>query len=403
MSASFPAPAAPLKYPVTDSVRDAFERSKRRSSELIPEHEWLGKLARSEATGVQPRIKLGLDPTAPDIHLGHTVVLNKLRELQDLGHTVIFLIGDFTSIIGHPSGRNTTRPPLTRDQIEANASTYYTQASLVLDPARTEIRYNSEWSDPLGARGMIQLAARYTVARMMERDDFSKRFKAGTPISVHEFLYPLMQGYDSVALRSDLELGGTDQKFNLLVGRALQAEYGQEPQCIMTMPLLEGLDGVEKMSKSKGNYIAVAEPANSMFAKLMSISDDLMWKYFDLLSHRSIEEIAALRRETADGRNPRDAKVELAKEITARFHGAAGAEAGATDFALRARGGIPDDIPEVSFDGAPLAIGALLKQAGLAPSTSEAMRLLEGGGVRIDGAVVSDRALKVPAGTFVVH
>ena len=403
ISASFPAPAAPLKYPVTDSVRAAFERSKRRSSEVIPEQEWLAKLARSEATGVPLRIKLGLDPTAPDIHLGHTVVLNKLRELQDLGHTVIFLIGDFTSMIGDPSGRNTTRPPLTREQIEENASTYYAQASLVLDPARTEIRYNSEWSDPLGARGMIQLAARYTVARMMERDDFSKRFKAGTPISVHEFLYPLMQGYDSVALRSDLELGGTDQKFNLLVGRALQAEYGQEPQCIMTMPLLEGLDGVEKMSKSKGNYIAISDSSNEMFAKLMSISDELMWKYFDLLSTRPEAEVAALRSETAAGRNPRDAKVELAKEITARFHGSAGAEAGAADFALRARGGIPDDIPELSFDGAPLGIGALLKQARLAPSTSEAMRLLEGGGVRINGAVVSDRALKIPAGTFVVQ
>jgi len=403
MSAPFPVPAAPLKHPVTDSVRAAFERSKRRSSELIPEHEWLGKLARSEATGVPLRIKLGLDPTAPDIHLGHTVVLNKLRELQDLGHTVIFLIGDFTSMIGDPSGRNTTRPPLTREQIEANASTYYAQASLVLDPARTEIRYNSEWSDPLGARGMIQLAARYTVARMMERDDFSKRFKAGTPISVHEFLYPLMQGYDSVALRSDLELGGTDQKFNLLVGRALQAEYGQEPQCIMTMPLLEGLDGVEKMSKSKGNYIAISDSPNDMFAKLMSISDELMWKYFDLLSTRPESEIASLRADTAAGRNPRDAKVELAKEITARFHGAGAAEAGAADFALRARGGIPEEIPELSLDGAPIGIGALLKQAGLAPSTSEAMRLLEGGGVRIDGAVISDRALKVPAGTFVVQ
>jgi tyrosyl-tRNA synthetase len=403
ISASLPAPAAPLKYPVTDSVRAAFERSKRRSSELIPEHEWLAKLARSEATGVPLRIKLGLDPTAPDIHLGHTVVLNKLRELQDLGHTVIFLIGDFTSMIGDPSGRNTTRPPLTREQIEENASTYYSQASLVLDPARTEIRYNSEWSDPLGARGMIQLAARYTVARMMERDDFSKRFKAGTPISVHEFLYPLMQGYDSVALRSDLELGGTDQKFNLLVGRALQTEYGQEPQCIMTMPLLEGLDGVEKMSKSKGNYIAISDAPNDMFAKLMSISDELMWKYFELLSTRSDAEIAALRAQTAAGRNPREAKVALAKEITARFHGAAAAEAGAADFDLRARGGIPDDIPEVSFDGAPVAIGALLKQARLAPSTSEAMRLIEGGGVRIDGAVVSDRALKVPAGTFVLQ
>ncbi|HSC63306.1 MAG TPA: tyrosine--tRNA ligase, partial [Caldimonas sp.] len=333
----------------------------------------------------------------------HTVVLNKMRQLQDLGHQVIFLIGDFTAMIGDPSGRNTTRPPLTREQIEANASTYYAQASLVLDRARTEIRYNSEWSDPLGARGVIQLAARYTVARMMERDDFSKRFKAGTPISVHEFLYPLMQGYDSVALRSDLELGGTDQKFNLLVGRALQAEYGQEPQCIMTMPLLEGLDGVEKMSKSKGNYIAISEPPNDMFAKLMSISDELMWKYFDLLSTRSGADIAKLRSEVAQGRNPRDAKVALAKEITTRFHGAAAAEAGAADFSLRARGGIPADIPEISFEGAPLGIGALLKQAGLAPSSSEAMRLLEGGGVRIDGAVVSDRALKVSAGTFVVQ
>ncbi len=403
MSASFPAPVAPSKYPVTDSVRTALERSRRRASELLPEDEWLAKLARSEATGVPLRIKLGLDPTAPDIHLGHTIVLNKLRELQDLGHTVIFLIGDFTSMIGDPSGRNTTRPPLTREQIEANARTYYAQASLVLDPGRTEIRYNSEWSDPLGARGMIQLAARYTVARMMERDDFSKRFKAGTPISVHEFLYPLMQGYDSVALRSDLELGGTDQKFNLLVGRALQAEYGQEPQCIMTMPLLEGLDGVEKMSKSKGNYIAISEPAKDMFAKLMSISDELMWKYFELLSQRNAAEIAALRAATAAGANPRDAKVQLAKEITARFHGAAGADAGAADFDLRARGGIPDEIEAVALDGAPLGIGAVLKQARLALSTSEALRLVDGGGVRVDGAVVADRGLKLPAGTFVVQ
>jgi tyrosyl-tRNA synthetase len=403
MSASFPAQAAPQKYPVTDSVREAFEQSRRHCSELIPEHEWLAKLARSEATGVPLRIKLGLDPTAPDIHLGHTVVLNKLRQLQDLGHTVIFLIGDFTSMIGDPSGRNTTRPPLTKQQIEENASTYYAQASLVLDPSRTEIRYNSEWSDPLGARGLIELAARYTVARMMERDDFSKRFKAGTPISVHEFLYPLMQGYDSVALRSDLELGGTDQKFNLLVGRALQAEYGQEPQCIMTMPLLEGLDGVEKMSKSKGNYIAIADSPNDMFAKLMSISDDLMWKYFDLLSWRPTKDIAQLRAEVVAGRNPRDAKVALAKEITARFHGAAAAEAAEADFMLRARGGIPDAIAEISLDGAPLGIGNLLKQAGLAPSSSEALRLVEGGGVRIDGTVVSDRGLKVAAGTFVVQ
>jgi len=388
---------------VTDSVRRALATSLRRCSELIPENEWLRKLARSEATGVPLRIKLGLDPTAPDIHLGHTVVLNKLRELQDLGHTVIFLIGDFTSMIGDPSGRNTTRPPLTRAQIETNASTYYAQAKLVLDPTRTEIRYNSEWSDPLGARGMIELAARYTVARMMERDDFSRRFKAGTPISVHEFLYPLMQGYDSVALKADLELGGTDQKFNLLVGRALQAEYGQEPQCIMTMPLLEGLDGVEKMSKSKGNYIAISDPPNDMFGKLMSISDDLMWKYFDLLSTRSEADIAGVRAEIAGGRNPRDAKVALANEITSRFHGPKAAEAAAADFDLRARGGIPEEIGAVTLEGAPLGIGAVLKQARLAPSTSEALRLVDGGGVRVDGGVVSDRALKLPAGTFVVQ
>jgi len=376
---------------VTDLARHAVD--------VLPE----GELERKLGLGRPLRVKLGVDPTSADIHLGHTVVLNKLRELQDLGHTVIFLIGDFTSMIGDPSGRNTTRPPLTREQIEANASTYYAQASLVLDPARTEIRYNSEWSDPLGARGLIELAARYTVARMMERDDFSRRFKAGTPISIHEFLYPLMQGYDSVALRSDLELGGTDQKFNLLVGRALQSEYGQEPQCIMTMPLLEGLDGVEKMSKSKGNYIAIADRPNDMFAKVMSISDELMWKYYELLSFRSVDDIARLRAETGDGRNPRDAKVALAREITARFHGGAAADAAEADFNLRARGGIPDQIEAVSLDGAPLGIGAVLKQARLAPSTSEAMRLIEGGGVRIDGAVVSDRSLKVPAGTFVVQ
>jgi tyrosyl-tRNA synthetase len=391
------------KHPVTDTVLEAMRISRFRCSELLPEVDWLGKLARAEATHVPLRVKLGLDPTAPDIHLGHTVVLNKLRELQDLGHTVIFLIGDFTSMIGDPSGRNTTRPPLTREQIDANAKTYYAQASMVLDGSKTEIRYNSEWSDPLGARGMIELASRYTVARIMERDDFSKRFKAGTPISIHEFLYPLMQGYDSVALKSDLELGGTDQKFNLLVGRSLQAEYGQEPQCVMTMPLLEGLDGVEKMSKSKGNYIGITEPANDMFAKLMSLSDALMWKYFELLSFRQPGEIARLKAEIEAGRNPRDAKVLLAKEITARFRGTAGADTAEADFNLRARGGIPDEIESVRLEGAPLGIGAVLKQARLAPSTSEAMRLLDGGGVRVDGAVIADRGLRLPAGTFVVQ
>jgi tyrosyl-tRNA synthetase len=267
-------------FPVTDRVQESLAVTLRGCEELIPEGDWVRKLARSEATGVPLRIKLGLDPTAPDIHVGHTVVLNKMRQLQDLGHTVIFLIGDFTTLIGDPSGRNSTRPPLTREEIEINAQTYYRQASMVLDPARTEIRYNSEWGDALGSRGMIQLAARYTVARMMERNDFHDRFKSGAPISVHEFLYPLMQGYDSVALKSDLELGGTDQKFNLLVGRHLQAEYGQEPQCILTMPLLEGLDGIEKMSKSKNNYIGISEDANTMFAKCLSISDVLMWRWY---------------------------------------------------------------------------------------------------------------------------
>ena len=389
--------------PITDRVREAMAVSLRGCDELLPQADWLAKLARAEASGTPLRIKLGLDPTAPDIHIGHTVVLNKMRQLQDLGHTVIFLIGDFTSMIGDPSGRNSTRPPLTREQIEANAQTYYAQASLVLDPQRTEIRYNSEWSDALGARGMIQLAAKYTVARMLERDDFTKRFKSGVPISVHELLYPLMQGYDSVALKSDLELGGTDQKFNLLVGRALQAEYGQEPQCILTMPLLEGTDGVEKMSKSKGNYIGITEPANTMFAKLLSISDELMWKYFTLLSFRPEAEIAKLRAEVGAGRNPKDAKVMLARVITTRFHGAAAADAAEQDFQRRAAGGVPDEIPSVALGGAPLAIGALLKAAGLAPSTSEALRLVEQGGVRIDGAVVSDKALKVGAGTCVVQ
>ena len=390
-------------FPITDSVREALAISLRGCDELIPQDEWLKKLARSAATGTPLRIKLGLDPTAPDIHVGHTVVLNKMRQLQNLGHQVIFLIGDFTSLIGDPSGRNNTRPPLTREQIQTNAETYYKQASLVLDPARTEIRYNSEWSDLLGARGMIALAAKYNVARMMERDDFAKRYKAGQSISVHEFLYPLMQGYDSVALKSDLELGGTDQKFNLLVGRHLQAEYGQEPQCILTMPLLEGLDGVEKMSKSKNNYIGISEDANSMFAKVLSISDVLMWRWYTLLSFQSEAAIAALQREVAAGRNPKDAKVALAKEITARFHSAAAADAAEQDFIKRSQGGIPDEIAEISLSGAPLGIGALLKMAGLAASSGEGNRLIDGGGVRVDSSVVSDKALKLQAGTYVLQ
>ena len=390
-------------HPVTDRVLEALAVTQRGCEELIPEDAWLKKLARSEATGQPLRIKLGLDPTAPDIHIGHTVVLNKMRQLQDLGHQVIFLIGDFTSLIGDPSGRNSTRPPLTPEQIKVNAETYYKQASLVLDPSKTEIRYNSEWCVPLGSMGMIQLASKYTVARMMERNDFHDRFHANTPISVHEFLYPLMQGYDSVALKSDLELGGTDQKFNLLMGRHLQAEYGQEAQCILTMPLLEGLDGVEKMSKSKNNYIGISEAPNTMFAKVLSISDVLMWRWYTLLSFKSMAEIDALKKEIEGGRNPKDAKVALAKEITARFHGAAAAEAAEQDFINRSKGGVPDDIPEVSLNGAPMGIAALLKAAGLAPSSSEANRLIDGGGVRVDSSVVSDKGLKLDAGTFVVQ
>ncbi|MFZ4054773.1 MAG: tyrosine--tRNA ligase [Polynucleobacter sp.] len=390
-------------FPLTPAVFTALEVTKRGCDELLVEADWLTKLARSQATGEPLRIKLGLDPTAPDIHLGHTVVLNKLRQLQDLGHTVIFLIGDFTSMIGDPSGRNSTRPPLTVEAIAENAQTYYKQASLVLDPNKTEVRYNSEWCDPLGARGLIQLAAKYTVARMLERDDFTKRYKSGTPISVHEFLYPLMQGYDSVALKSDLELGGTDQKFNLLVGRELQREYGQEPQCILTMPLLVGLDGVEKMSKSKNNYVGISEPASEMFGKLMSISDELMWDYYLLLSFRPVAEIDLMKQEVAAGRNPRDCKVLLAQEIVSRFHSSQAADKALEDFNHRAKGGIPDDIPEVTLEGAPLSLAALLKMAGLAPSTTEANRNIEQNGVKIDGTVVTDKGIKLEAGNYIVQ
>ena len=395
--------AAQTALVLSDRVQEALAITKRGVDELLIESEFAQKLARSEKTGVPLRIKLGLDPTAPDLHLGHTVVLNKMRQLQNLGHQVIFLIGDFTSMIGDPSGRNVTRPPLTKEQIEINAMTYFAQASLVLDASKTEIRYNSEWCDPLGARGIIQLASHYTVARMIERDDFTKRFQGGIPISVHEFLSPLMQGYDSVALKSDLELGGTDQKFNLLVGRELQKQYGQEQQCILTMPLLEGLDGVEKMSKSKNNYIGITEPGNTMFAKLMSISDVMMWRYYELLSWRSIAELAQLKREVEEGRNPRDAKVALAQEIVARFHSQQAAEDALADFVNRSKGGIPDDIPAVTLAGAPLGIPQLLKQAGLCPSTSEAMRKIDQGGVRIDGTVISDKGLQVAAGEFVLQ
>jgi|UniRef100_UPI0040487BDE tyrosyl-tRNA synthetase len=391
-------------YPITDFVKESLQIAKRGCDELLVEQAFIQKLARSHAENVPLRIKLGLDPTAPDIHLGHTVVLNKLRQLQDLGHTVIFLIGDFTAMIGDPSGRNNTRPPLTREQIEANAQTYYAQASLVLDPEKTEIRYNSEWCDPLGARGMIELASRYTVARMMEREDFTQRFRNGVAISVHEFLYPLMQGYDSVALKADLELGGTDQKFNLLVGRELQKEMGQSPQCILTMPLLVGTDGVDKMSKSKGNYIAISEPPDSMFGKLMSISDSLMWQYFELLSFKSLADIGALKKQTEEGRNPRDIKVLLAQEIVDRFHGAGSGEAALAAFEARFRDGvIPEDMPEITLGSGPVGILKALRDAGLVSSGAEAQRNLEQGGVRVDGEKVSDKGLTLNPGIYVLQ
>jgi tyrosyl-tRNA synthetase len=371
------------------------------ADELLVASELEAKLRR----GAPLRIKLGLDPTAPDIHLGHTVVLNKLRQAQDLGHQVIFLIGDFTSMIGDPSGRNATRPPLTREEIQANAKTYHAQASKVLDPSRTEIRYNSEWCEPLGAAGMIRLASRYTVARMLERDDFAKRFRGNQPIAVHEFLYPLMQGYDSVALKADLELGGTDQKFNLLVGRELQKDFGQEPQCILTMPLLVGLDGVEKMSKSKANYVGITETANAMFGKVMSISDALMWRWYPLVSFRTAAEVAALKREVDAGRNPRDAKVALAQEIVARFHSPAAAEHALGEFEARFRdGALPEDMAEVTIAtaGGGIAIANLAKQAGVVESTSEALRMIQQRGLKVDGAVVTDKALRIAAGRTVV-
>jgi tyrosyl-tRNA synthetase len=397
------APPSLAPIPLSSAVKAALEVSLKGCDELLPMEQWTNKLVRSEATGVPLRIKLGLDPTSADIHLGHTVVLNKMRQLQDLGHQVIFLIGDFTSMIGDPSGRNTTRPPLTKAQIEDNAKTYYAQASRVLDPEKTEIRYNSEWSDPLGARGMIELAARYTVARMMERDDFNKRFKSGQSISVHEFLYPLMQGYDSVALKSDLELGGTDQKFNLLMGRHLQQEYGQEPQCILTMPLLVGLDGVDKMSKSKNNFIGITEDPSSMFSKVLSISDELMWGWYPLLSFKTMAQIEALRSEVAQGLNPKVVKDALALEITERFHGAAAAAQAQEDFALRSKGGVPENLPEVVLSGAPLGVGAMIKAAGLAASVGEANRLIAGQGVKINGELVSDHAVKLEAGVLVLQ
>ena len=379
------------------AIEQAIQTIRRGCEELIVEDELKKKLA----SGRKLRVKLGLDPTAPDLHLGHTVVINKLRDFQRLGHQVQFLIGDFTGMIGDPTGKNQTRPPLTREEILANAKTYRDQVFKILDPARTQILFNSEWSDKLGAEGMIRLAARYTVARLLERDDFAKRYKSGQPIAVHELLYPLMQGYDSVAMKADVELGGTDQKFNLLVGRELQKDYGQEQQCVLTMPLLEGLDGRDKMSKSLGNYVGIAEPPQEMYGKLMSISDPLMWRYIELLSFEPAPTIAQWKREVEQGANPRDIKVRFAKEIVARFHDAAAAEAAQAEFEQRFRHGVlPQDMPEVTVqapaDGLPIA--QLLKLSQLAASASEALRAIEQGGVRIDGERVTDRSLRLQAG-----
>lgn len=394
------------KLPVSPKVKEAMALIKRGVDTLLIEEELEQKLARSEATGKPLRIKLGLDPTAPDIHLGHTVVLNKLRQFQNLGHTVIFLVGDFTSAIGDPSGRNTTRPPLTREQIEENAKTYLNQAYHVLDKDKTEIRYNSEWSNTLGSVGLIKLASRYTLARLLERDDFAKRYAENAPIAMHELLYPLMQGYDSVALEADVELGGSDQRFNLLVGRELQRQYGQEPQCILTMPLLVGLDGVNKMSKSKHNYIGITEEPNEMFGKVMSLSDELMWNWFDLLSMKSNTEIEALRKACGEGMNPRDAKVMLAKEIIERFHSKELADAAEAEFINRFRkGAMPEDIAEVTVkteDGS-MGLMKLIKEAGLAPSTTEAGRNIEQGAVSLDQVKVTDKKIQISPGTYILQ
>ena len=394
------------KYEVTPEIKEAMATIARGTDTLLIESELEQKLARAKAIGTKLRCKLGLDPTAPDIHVGHTVVLNKLRQLQDLGHTVIFLIGDFTAAIGDPTGRNTTRPPLSPEQIKVNAETYLEQAAHVIDIEKAEVRWNSEWCNQLGATGLIQLASRYTVARLLERDDFAKRFAEQLPIAVHELIYPLMQGYDSVALHADLELGGSDQRFNLLVGRELQRQYGQEPQCILTMPLLVGLDGVNKMSKSKHNYIGITESADEMFGKVMSISDTLMWDWYNLLSLKSNAAIAELKSECENGRNPRDAKVLLAKEIVARFHDDKAADAAEAEFNNRFRAGaVPSDIPEVNVaapDGE-IGIARLIKEAGLCPSTGEANRNIDQGGVRLEGERISDRGLKVKPGTYTLQ
>ncbi|HEY9268945.1 MAG TPA: tyrosine--tRNA ligase [Methylotenera sp.] len=373
---------------------------KRGADELLIEAELVEKLKK----GKPLRIKAGFDPTAPDLHLGHTVLINKLRQFQDLGHQVLFLIGDFTGMIGDPTGKSTTRPPLTAEQVQENAKSYTAQVFKILKPEQTEVVFNSTWLSELGAAGMLKLAASHTVARMLERDDFTKRYKANQPIAIHEFLYPLLQGYDSVALKSDLELGGTDQKFNLLMGRELQKQAGQSQQCVLTMPLLEGLDGVNKMSKSLGNYIGIAEAPEVIFAKIMSVSDELMWRYIELLSFETLETIAKWKADVTAGANPRDIKVSFAQEIVARFHSQADAEKALADFQTRSKGGIPDDVPEVfvTIEGDTIGIAQLLKLAGLVASTSEAFRSIEQGGIKLDGEKVSDKALMLNKGVSVV-
>lgn len=377
-------------------VEESLAEIKRGSDELIVEQDLIERLQRGAL-----RVKAGFDPTAPDLHLGHTVLLNKMRQFQALGHHVIFLIGDFTGMIGDPTGKNATRPPLSPEQIQENARTYKEQVFKILDPDKTEIAYNSAWFGPMGAADLIKLAARYTVARMLERDDFGKRYRSGLPIAVHEFLYPLVQGYDSVALKADVELGGTDQKFNLLVGRELQKDYGQKPQCVLTMPLLEGLDGVNKMSKSLGNYVGINEPPGEIFGKLMSVSDELMWRYIDLLSFEPLSVVQRWRSEVAAGANPRDVKATFAKEIVARFHGHQAAERAEADFQARFRQGqVPDEMPEhvLALEREELALTQILKTTGLTASTSEAMRMIDQGGVRVDGERVSDRSLALRRG-----
>ncbi len=377
---------------------------KRGADELLIEAELVEKLRLSIKANQPLRIKAGFDPTAPDLHLGHTVLLNKLRQFQELGHQVLFLIGDFTGMIGDPTGKSTTRPPLTAEQVQENAKSYATQVFKILRPEQTQVVFNSTWLNELGAAGMLKLAASHTVAQMLERDDFSKRYKSNQPIAIHEFLYPLLQGYDSVALKADVELGGTDQKFNLLMGRELQKQAGQSQQCVLTMPLLEGLDGVNKMSKSLGNYIGIAEAPEVIFAKIMSISDELMWRYIELLSFETLEVIAQWKADVAAGSNPRDIKVGFAQEIVARFHSQADAENALADFQTRAKGGIPDDVPEVTItiEGQQIGIAQLLKIAGLVASTSEAFRAIEQGGIKIDGEKVVDKGLMFAKGVTVI-